>query len=87
MPSKKQKTQDEIIATGTAAGKLPQVIHDAMDQIKEDLNVKWLNSKDSDVQHRDQLWSQLKAIDMIENEIRTMVQDGIKAKKDKDKNK
>ena len=35
----------------------------------------------------EQLWSQLKAIDMIENEIRTMVQDGIKAKKDKDKNK
>ena len=51
MPSKKQKTQDEIIATGKAAGELPQVIHDAMDQIKEDLNGKWLNSKDSDVQH------------------------------------
>ena len=42
---KKQKSQDEIIATGKAAGELPQVIHDAMDNIKDDLQGKWLNSQ------------------------------------------
>lgn len=82
---KKQKSQDEIIATGKAAGELPQVIHDAMDNIKEDLQGKWLNSQDGDVAHREQLWSQLRAIDMIENEIRIMVQDGVTAKKQKDR--
>ena len=82
---RKQKTQQERISEGKAAENLPKIYTDSMNQIEEDLTNAW--KAETDHAKREQQWAQIKSLEMIQDELGRLINDGKKARKDKERGK
>ena len=80
---KKQRTQQERISEGKAAENLPKVVTDSMKQIEEDLTNSW--KAENDPSKREQHWAQIKSMEMIQDELGRLINDGKIAKKQKER--
>tara|TARA_Y100000034_G_scaffold36702_1_gene45133 strand:- start:74 stop:328 length:255 start_codon:yes stop_codon:yes gene_type:complete len=80
---KKQRTQQERISEGKAAENLPKVVTDSMKQIEEDLTNSW--KAENDPSKREQHWAQIKSLEMIQDELGRLINDGKIAKKQKER--
>ena len=80
---RKQRTQQERISEGKAAENLPKIVTDSMKQIEEDLTNAW--KAETDPAKREQHWAQIQSLEMIQDELGRLINDGKIAKKQKER--